>query len=538
MGSKFCNLNIHGTDVAAIESVCSDNIVRAISQSWVTVVGGNIDWGVTRKEAKRISKALPYHVLSTEYYDDDFVEFAVYRNGKMVARHVPAGYEGFARSLGKSKLWAEELGLSQEAEKALQVAFRETNPEASLRLIECIFNCPIWVDADSIDSAHAPTQEYLAEYLRRKSAEKKIKNRTRLVLLDEVVGDFGWHLTYPAVRDEHGDGVRSFWNIENGTLREMFKIAIPKKPEGAPCDELNDLCEGSFLLAFDHLSEGKSVGTYEKIAYVFSDEGEILGTFHNDRFILSHGAFLDRDRIILEGVCWNVRTHEKEWDLGIEQAVYGICSPCRLDNGRLAIVYDASLNPHSSYLMSFLPDGSDRIVLELPHFRHWSAPIAYKDYFLLACENLLTCYSPSLEELWSVDLGKDVGQLGKRFLDNEAKVLYIFTYDRLIAFDLEKRQIKAVRNIAYGEGCYLNDVLPGVGAIIGPGYSSIQVWNSELTPISRHKIKGRIGKIIHRDGKVYVLTIVDEDSTFRKTDYGWESIIIKPSYICLYELKP
>jgi len=33
-------------------------------------------------------------MLSTEYFDDDYVEFAVYENGKFLTRHVPVEYEG------------------------------------------------------------------------------------------------------------------------------------------------------------------------------------------------------------------------------------------------------------------------------------------------------------------------------------------------------------------------------------------------------------------------------------------------------------
>ena len=130
-----------------------------------------------------------------------------------------------------------------------------------------------------------------------------------------------------------------------------------------------------------------------------------------------------------------------------------------------------------------------------------------------------------------------MGQLGKPFLDIETKTLYMSTYRRVTAFDLEKQQIKAIRDIADGEDCYLHDVLPGVGPIMLTGDSSIQVWNSELTPISRHRAKGAIGKIIHQDGKVYVLTNASEDRTLKKTDNGWESIIIKPGCLRLYELK-
>lgn len=530
MGSKFCNLNIHGADLAAIESLCPNHIVRSISQSWITVAGESLEWGATQKEAKRLSKVLPHHVLSTEYFDDDYVEFTIYCNGKRVARHVPAEYESFARSPGKSKVWAEQLGLSQEAEKDLRIVFKETSPETSLRLIECVLNCPLWVDADSINSTLAPAQEYLTEYLERKNAEKKIKNQTKLVLLDEVNGDFGWNITYPVVRDEHKDAVKSFWNIQYSTLRKLFEKSIPERLRDTFAQ---DRGEGAFLLTFEQMSTRKS----EEIAYVFSDGGEVLDTFHKDKSMLLHGAFLDRDRVFLEGNCWNIRTHKKEWDIGIEQTAYGICAPCRLKNGRLAIVYDTMGTPLNSYLASFQPDGSEKIVLELPQYRHWSYPVAYNNDFVLGCGNFLTCYDSFLEKLWSVDLGENVGQLGKPFLDIETKTLYMSTYRRVTAFDLEKQQIKAIRDIADGEDCYLHDVLPGVGPIMLTGDSSIQVWNSELTPISRHRAKGAIGKIIHQDGKVYVLTNASEDRTLKKTDNGWESIIIQPGCLRLYELK-
>lgn len=495
MGIKFGNLNIHGADLAAIESLCPNYLVRSISQNWITVAGENLEWGATQKEAKRLSKALPHHVLSTEYFDDDYVEFTVYYNGKRVARHVPAEYESFARSPGKSKVWAEHLGLSQEAEKELQVVFKESNPETSLRLMECVLNCPLRLDADSINSALSPAQEYLTEYLERKNAEKKIKNQTKLVLLDEVTGDFGWSITYPAVRKEHKDTIKSFWDIQYDTLRKLFEKPI----SGTLRDTFaQSRGENVFLLTFEKTSTEK----VEETTYVFSDEGEELEAFDAGNSMLVHGAFLDRDRVFLEGQCWNIRTHEQEWNIGIEQTKYGTCTPCCLKNGRLAIVYDTMGNPLNSYLTSFQPDGSDKIVLELPQFRHWSYPVAYNNDFLLGCGSFLTCYDSFLEKLWSVDLGENVGQLGKPFLDVNAKMLYMSTYRRVTVFDLEKRRIHAIRDISDGEDCYLYDVLPSVGPIMLTGDSSIQVWNSELTPISRHRAKGAIGKIIHQDGKV------------------------------------
>ena len=224
MSSKFCNLNIYDADLSAIESLCPDYAVRSISQGWITLASDNLEWGTTQKEAKRLSKLLPHNVLSTEYFDDEYVVFTLYCNGKRVARHVPAEYEGFARSPGKSKVWAEQLGLSGEAEKILRVVFKETNPKACLFLIECVLNCSLWIDAESIDSASAPTQEYLTEYIERKKAEKRIKNQTRLVLLEEVEGAFSWPITYPIVKVDYVNYLKSFLGIRDGKLRKLLEM--------------------------------------------------------------------------------------------------------------------------------------------------------------------------------------------------------------------------------------------------------------------------------------------------------------------------
>lgn len=451
------------------------------------------------KRGETISKALPCPVLSTEYFADAYVAFTVYYNGRRIARHVPAECEGFPRSPGKSKTWSEQLGLSQETEKILQIVFKETSPEVSLRLMECVLDCPLWVDTEFIDVTPAPTQEYLTEYIERKRAEKGIKNRTKLILRDEAEGNFSGFVIYPAVREEHKNGRKSFWTIQDGALRKLFE----KEISGWVVRFLaEDRERDTFLLTFSGMYQGKT----QEVACVFSNEGDVLGTFTDNEGRLLCGSFLDRDRIFLDGGCYNIRTHQKEWNLGIGKTAYGIHSPCRLDNGRLAVVYDTESQPLNSYFMSFQPDGSEKIVLKLSQFNHWAYPVAYNNEFLLACGSVLTAYDSFLKEQWSMDLGENVGQLGRPLLDAEEKMLYMSTYRRITAFDLEKREITAVRNVSDGENCYLYDVLPGEGSIMLTGGSSIQVWNSELTPISRHKTKGEIGQILHQDEKTYILT--------------------------------
>ena len=116
MGAKFANLQVRSEDIEQIKAVCPGAAVKKTAGGWVTVVGANIVWGTAQQEAKRISKMLPYSVLATEYFDDDYVEFSIYKDGKRIGRHVPAAYEGFARKTGKPSQFAEAFGQSEDVQ--------------------------------------------------------------------------------------------------------------------------------------------------------------------------------------------------------------------------------------------------------------------------------------------------------------------------------------------------------------------------------------------------------------------------------------
>lgn len=530
MGSKFCNLNICSGTMEQAAAAAPQYRYHSYTDQWLTVTSDAFEWGSTQKAAKKLSSLLALPVLSTEYFDDDYVEFALYCGGKKVARHIPAEYEGFARSPGKSKVWAEQLGLSQEAEKTLRIIFKETSPEASLRLLECVLGCPLWVDAESANSVAAPTQAYLTEYLERKSAEKKIRNQTKLVLLEELQGDFGWRLTYPMVCREHRGRLKTFWEIREGRFHRLFQAEIPGQADDCRAQARG---EGSFLLSFLEFSTEKNDTT----TYVFSDQGEVLETFYSGKQMLLKGAFLDQDRVFLEGSCWNIRTHEKEWDLGLGNTYNGVTPPRVLADGRLATVYDRTGHPLDGFISTFRPDGSNVITKKLPSFRHWSYPLVHGTKLYLGCGTHMICYDAQLEEQWSVDLGENVGQLGNPHLDTMSQLIYMSTYQRITAFDIEKRQVTAIREKSDGEDCYLHDLLPSTGPIMLTGDSSIQVWNAELTPISGHRAKGAISQVLHMDGRVYLLTNTAEESECRKTEHGRERVVVKPGCLRLYELK-
>ena len=308
----------------------------------------------------------------------------------------------------------------------------------------------------------------------------------------------------------------------------------------------------TLFLTYDKETEQNSryQSAYQTILRIFSSDGTVLdeirivvrensGTtleeFCPGKSNLGNVSFLDGERLFIDGWCWNFRTHQKEWELDIRNHSslgFGIdiTPPCRLLSGRLASAYN---DDRAGFLISFLPDGSEQIVQELPSPRHWDSPIVFDDKLYLACENQLFCYNSALEELWHVSFEESVGlgSISTHVLDADMKILYMSAYQSIIAFDLQKREIHAVREIAEGEG-YLCDSLRGAGPIILTGNSSFEVWDPELKTISRHRVKGRIDSywlsslraFFHQEGKTYLPTRTDP--------------YYKPFILRLYELKP
>ena len=534
MGSKFCNLNIYGGDLAAVEAQCPGLAARAVVPGWITAAGDDeTDWGEIRKLAKRLSK--DGIVLYTEYFDDDYVDFSVYRDGRRAARHVPAEYEGAPRAAGKPRAWAELFGLSSEREKTLRTVFQETSPERSLRLLACVLGCPLWVDGEFLEDAQPPEPDYLRDYLAQKAAEKKIRNATKLTLLDEQVGDFDY--TYPLLRWEDDDR-KSVWAIREGKLRKLFERELP----GAVKTVLER--EGILLVLLNQAvaipEENTRCTSYRNHywAWLLSEDGTLRDTLDLGEEAAALGGFLDRDRIFLDGACYNLRAHRREWSLAEEQTEEDSFMPCHLHGGRLALCYnicDAG-GERRRHLATFLPDGSERATRELPRDYWGSGILAYGDGLLLNLGRELVCYDAFLTERWRTELGEGrAPDFYETRLDEVSEILYLYAYDRVAAFDLKRHQIRAERKLAAGESCFLHGVLPGVGVVMLVGDSTIQVWDADLKLISRHRTKGGVTRFLRQDGKAFLLTCVWPQGAFRLTENGFA--YLRSGCLRLYGLK-
>ena len=551
MGSKFCSFNVYGGELAAVERLCPGLGIRAAAPGWITAACDDGDWDAMRKTARRLSKELSCPVLYTEYFDDDFVDFSVYRDGKRAARHVPAEYEGFPRVPGRPRAWGELFGLSPEAEKTLRTVFGETNPERSLRLLECVLGCPLWVDGEFLDDIELPDPAYLETYLAQKAAEKKIKNVTKLTLLDEQEGTFCYarRNTYPIFRQEAGDpkywedgsSRKSVWTVRNGKLERLFEAELPGSIASAYAGEdvflalVHQICRDA---DGNPISSADSSFNYERRnrAYVFSKDGQLLDTqdFKVNENVPA-GGFLDRDRLFLNGICRNIRTHTQEWALAGSR-VYMLGQSGRLADGRLAVLYETEEHPEL-YLASFRPDGSERVVRELPRRRFESCLLAYRDGILLGHRRELICYDAFLKERWRMELWEKEDSFREMRLDEPSGMLCMDSYSLVLSIDLKQRQVRASRKFDEVGYCHLQDVLPGVGVVMLTGDAAIQVWDAGLTPVSRHRTKGAVIQTLPWNGNLCVVTDTDPVDDFRRVGDDFEFVRIKEGRLRLYELK-
>ena len=125
MGSKFCNLNLRGYVTAdCLETLLPGLQVFPWENGWTTLTSPRLQWGQTQRYAAALSKETGCPVLSAEYFDDDYAELAVYREGKRMSRHVPATYEDLRRSRGNPDKFLSALEWDPTEAPRLKKSFR------------------------------------------------------------------------------------------------------------------------------------------------------------------------------------------------------------------------------------------------------------------------------------------------------------------------------------------------------------------------------------------------------------------------------
>ena len=103
---------------------------------------------------------------------------------------------------------------------------------------------------------------------------------------------------------------------------------------------------------------------------------------------------------------------------------------CRLAGGRLALrcYRRGGEEPVRSYLITFLPDGSEQVTRELPEDYWGSRIMAYGDGLLLNMGREIVCYDAFLTESWLAQLreGAWAPDFYEMRLDEVSEILYLY----------------------------------------------------------------------------------------------------------------
>lgn len=507
MGETFCNLNIKTENLPSVQALFPGCAAVAAVPGWVTVAGEMLRLEAVRREARRVSLALPCPVLSTEFFDGDFVRFSLFLEGRKAAEHIPAAFGEYNRWPGKPNVWAEALGLSQEDRAALAVIFREESPTAVLELLACVLGCPLEADTESIGELSPPDRACLEDYLARRRAEDNIKNQTSLTLLDQaaVPCDPNWDTGgYPFVlRVSPEANVYAFWDVRGGRFVKLFERAFPEDDEpDSDWDDASPLGSGALGIFKQKVIRAVPGRGPRSAVLVFSDTGELLDNCAGED--LGAGPFLDPDRYLMGHICRNFRTHENEWELG--PGYVSTHAVCRTRDGRL-ITLSKERGEDLWSLLSFRPDGGDVIRQRLVSIYHWDRALTDGEHVYFAQNERLCCMDSRLEPLWDMDLGESMEQRTYRpLMDTQSGRVWYETLRGITSVDLASRRVAARLKSTPPEHRSLWDILPGVGILAAASPSSFEVRDLALNLISRHRTRGAVYKVLPKDGRTLLIT--------------------------------
>jgi len=565
MGNKFCSINVQGGEAAQIQSIAKEYVVREITNGWITVVSENdvgSEWYITREVARQLSKAMPGAVLFVEYFDDDYVDFSLYKDGEKKDCHIPVSYDEASQKQGNVKTFSKILSLSPEDEKLLKLIFSEEDPGTSVSLIESLLGCPIFADAETLKDVNMKNdgtytdRKYLNEYAAKKKKESQIKNQIKLVLRGEKEGGLagrtggGTPVCLPIVyRVENplykGSRLVEFFDIDsNGIPQKLFDAKIA---EGVGMSSWVSRAHGITILACDNADyivqpDGINVKITRTI-HVFSDNGELLDKLDAAPFLKglnnnSKPFILDDSRFFCNGKCYNFRQRRIEWSCGPEIGNVSWTTPVLLPDGNLLCRYDINNDCMFCILET---SGKELIQITIsPSRPHWRQPIIFRDRLINIYEtdrqkpwsDHMICYDLALNELWRHDLPES-SAFGDPVIDEDSGILYFQrTPHDTMAFDIESQEIIAESNESQGKYRTVEAFAPGIGLVCKrDGASSIDVLDKDLNLVSSHKTRGNIGFFTRQDNRLFLVSYSPEK-------HNMFGIVSNPGHTYVYELTP
>lgn len=499
MGTTFVNLQIREFPVSETEKLLPGCMVRNLSDGWTTVISENFQIGLIGNVARKLSKKIDNAILSIEYYDDDMLMMNIYRNGKVVTSHVTDNGYGYIKKAGNPITFLQELKFCTSEAPYLKEIFNCEDLSIKMQLLQKFFGVALWIDHRMLNEAGEESFQYqrdlhlIEAYKNEIKRLNTIKNQTKIRLLMEfegaliekvghnkyLIGKPPYDMYYASYKEEH-----IYTHLPDGILTPLFDAGWLKYDKytshlGA-VNGLIALFNADFSLMNDQGNLITKASFLNPVGYpilLLQDGSFIYSNYGSHQIISLHGADCT-----------------KKWELEVG---YLHSSP-QLYNDFLYLHYE-DRNKEKSEIIKVSLSGEVISRYELiPHGGgHWGKFLFDRMGRMYYCCNVyensrgttkLFCLTEDLERLSEIEIDHTSFE-GLIDIKNNKVFLLLFEKE-LMVIDIETNEIFSRRK--YNESASLIYIDSLGRVVVLKGGSTVEILDSHLNYISRHRLKGSI----------------------------------------------
>jgi hypothetical protein len=512
MGTTFVNLQVRGRIDLDNDKLLSDCIIKTLSPGWTTIVSENFDVGSIGSVARRLSKKINNAILSIEYFDDSILMMNVFRDGKVITSHITDNGYGYLKKAGNPDKFLSELEFSPDESNYLKAILKCGELSKKVQLLEKFWGVALWIDhrmlIEAGDSSFHYERElhFVEEYMNVIKKVKPIKNQTKVELLMEFEGAVIRNLGHK----KYLIGIPPF-NYDDYTYQEEYIYAHQTDGRLKALFDAKWLKYGNYEYGDIYAVENYTA-LFDTHFSLLDNQGqlkvkEVLPADGHPIMILPDGSFVYSNYgphtiITLYGTDCS-----KKWELEIGR----INGYLQLYNGCFYLHHEDVLKGKSEIIkVSLSGQVISRFEVMVCGGGNWGRFLFNQAGRMYYCCNIydkdkritqLFCLTENLELLSTLELDSTSCQ-GLIDIINHRLFLLLFE-EEIVVIDLKTNEIYARRK--YEEMAHLMFIDSLGRVIVLKGRSTVEILDSELKDISRHRLKGSIYSWYQNDKNNFIL---------------------------------
>ncbi len=519
MGTTLGNLHIYNTDPEFIKTLINgDYPIMRMSDEWTSVLDVGLETVDT--EAKKLSKSIDAAVFSFMYFDDDLISLKLFREGKKVA-HYETYYER-APYVKSCREFLAAAWLEASLEGRLMKIFKCEDLGRKVEMLEELFGVAFYINSEFTKEDREKYRRTRgdAHFLKYEEEQKKInkiKNKTKTVLTQEMDA-----LLWPCFNEEATNSnyflllnaVEEYPN--DGCLAELVEDTLQRILQGV------NISSDNFVMLYYNSEEFLIVHNLitHRTCIRISNDSKVLGevTLSEKVFIatvLDNGDILcirEMEPMHLDKVM-GVICYDKDWvlkwkvDTGF---LYPYINPVQQGANIFFGTYMGKDMKSELYKLSM--DGNVIIKKEFSKISIENKMATLGGYIFCKArdfsEGSYSCTYMKLDESFElidrIVFPKDISICGDGAYDNKTFRAYFHTLNNsIVSIDLKNMEY-TTKKIGFE---FYPHIVDDEGNIYGYiGDSMLGIFDIDLNPISRHRLKGWLVRICQTETGIHAIT--------------------------------